>query len=290
MRWIAYSGLTLLAAVGRLPAAETLLPALKVMSFNLRYATPEDGEDQWDNRRALAAETVSLFGPDLLGIQEGLDFQVAYLEERLPDYAVHGRGREADGSGEQSALFYRRDRFELLDAGHFWLSETPDVPGSRSWDSACVRLCSWVKLRDRRAGGATLLYLNTHWDHLSEEARLESARLMRTRLEALDPSLPVIVTGDFNTTEDRPPYDLLVLQSGARGRLLFDSFRELHPEPGADEGTFNDFGRASTEERIDWILHSAHFVPLRAEIDRLSENGHYPSDHYPVEVVLRLRP
>ncbi len=130
-------------------------PAIRVMSFNIRYGTAADGENHWDRRKEFLAETIAAFDPDLLGTQETLAFQRDYLAERLKGYTAYGAGRD-DGRerGEMAAVFFRAGRFEKLDGGHFWLSEKPDVAGSKSWDAALTRIVTWLKLRDRRAGRA----------------------------------------------------------------------------------------------------------------------------------------
>ena len=290
MNLIILSLALLLLATGRSTAAEQPHPAVKVMSFNIRYGAADDGDDRWPNRSDLVAETITLFDPDLLGTQEVLGFQADFLKERLSGYGWHGRGRDADGDGEQAAIFFREDRFELLDSGHFWLSETPEIPGSVSWDSSLTRICTWVKLADKEADNAEIMFFNTHWDHRGAEARLESAKLIRSRVAALDPSIPVIVTGDFNTFEDRAPYRHLVLEGFEGRQLLIDSYRSAHTEQQSDEVTFNGFRGAREGQRIDWVLHSPHWVTLLSEINRINENGRFPSDHYPVEAILRLKP
>ncbi len=150
------------------------------MSFNIRYGLANDGANSWEFRKERVAETIRVDGPDLLGTQEVQKFQLDFLLERLPGYAFAGVGRE-DGreKGEYCALFYREDRFENLGSGHFWLSATPEVPGSRSWDTSMSRMVTWVRLRDRRGGDRPFLFANTHFDHRGSQARLESARLVR---------------------------------------------------------------------------------------------------------------
>src|SRR3954453_19665447 len=127
-------------------------PPVRVMSFNIRYGTAKDGENAWEKRKEFLAETVAAFDPDLLGTQETLAFQRDFLAAKLAGYGVFAAGRD-DGkeAGEMAALFYREARFEKLAGGHFWLSETPDVPGSKGWDAALPRVATWVKLRDRVA-------------------------------------------------------------------------------------------------------------------------------------------
>ncbi len=265
--------------------AQTAAP-LRVMSFNIRYGTAGDGENRWENRRDVLVETIRRFDPDLLGTQETLAFQADFLSQQLPGYTRVGAGRD-DGKdkGEQVAIFFKTDRFEKVAAGHFWLSETPDQPGSRSWDAAITRMVTWAKLRDRH-GGREFLWLNTHWDHQGTQARLESAKLMRRWLAEHASRRPVVITGDFNSTEDAPPYRRLLEGADAAPKLT-DAYRHAHPARQPDEATFHAFTGKRDGSRIDWILCSPDFTPVEAAIDRSSRDGRYPSDHFPVTAVLR---
>jgi endonuclease/exonuclease/phosphatase family metal-dependent hydrolase len=187
--------------------AAEVKPDVRVMSFNIRYGTANDGVNRWELRRDFLVETVRAFSPDLLGTQETLGFQRDYLAEKLPEYDHLGVGRD-DGRerGEMMALYYRKDRFEKLDGGHFWLSETPDIVGSKSWDSSLPRMVTWVKLRDRRQESLSpIVFFNTHFDHMGTTARLESAKLLRRKIASFSDTCSVIVTGDFNTDEASPP-------------------------------------------------------------------------------------
>lgn len=269
----------------------TAAEPLKVMSFNIRYGTAKDGTNEWSHRRDLVLKTIQEFGPDVLGLQEVVAFQADYLRAHLPGYAFHGVGRE-DGAarGEFVPLMYRQDRFVLEDSGHFWLSETPDVPGSISWDSSLTRMVSWVRLRDRQGGSGSIVFANAHFDHRGEQARLESARLIRQRAEAVAAEYPVVLCGDFNTTEDRQPYAILMGGEETNGPKAIDSYRALHPQRSPDEATFHNWTGRRAGSRIDWILTSPHFEVLQAAINYTSEQGRYPSDHYPVQAVVRLKP
>ncbi len=263
---------------------------VRVMSFNIRYGAARDGENHWDNRKAFLVETIRAFDPDLLGTQETLGFQRDYLAEHLPEYAHLGVGREDGGdTGEMMALFYKKERFEKLAGGHFWLSETPEQVGSKSWDSSLPRMATWVKLRDRRVPAAPpLLFLNTHFDHLGASARLESARLIRRQVALLGENCSRIVTGDFNTAEKSEPYQALFAIRGNEPSPLVDTYRVAHPESGKAEGTFSGFKpNAIDGPRIDWIAVSPDWQVLAAEIDRTARNGRTPSDHFPVTAVLR---
>jgi endonuclease/exonuclease/phosphatase family metal-dependent hydrolase len=259
---------------------------LRVMSFNIRYGTAADGEDHWEKRRELLFATVEAFKPDLLGTQEVLAFQADELRKRLTGYGFVGAGRDdGQGKGEMTPIYFRTDRFEKLDEGHFWLSETPDKPGSKGWDTSLPRVASWVKLRDK-AAKRELYFFNTHFDHRGQKARLESAKLIRKRLGALPGDPPAVVTGDFNTGEGSEPYQALV---GGEGVKLTDAYRAAHPTRAKDEGTFNGFKGTRTGPRIDWILHTEHFAATAAAIDHTSKGGRYPSDHFAVTAVLRWK-
>jgi endonuclease/exonuclease/phosphatase family metal-dependent hydrolase len=264
---------------------------LRVMSFNVRYGTAGDGEDAWEHRKEFLVETIEAFSPDLLGTQETLGFQRDVLAAQLPDYTPFAAGRDDGGErGEMMAVFYRTDRFEVLDRGHFWLSETPDQPGSTSWDSSLPRMVTWLRLRDLRTPDAPpIAFFNTHFDHRGPVARLESARLLRRMIARLAPEDRVVVTGDFNCAEGSPPYRALFAEDADPGPRLIDSYRAEHPEPGPDEGTYSGFRADATDgARIDWIACSSHWSIDSAAIDRTSRNGRTPSDHFPVTAILRL--
>lgn len=260
---------------------------MRVMSFNIRYGTANDGENHWDKRKDFLLETIRAFKPDLLGTQETLGFQRDYLAAHLPDYEVLGVGRD-DGKekGEMTALYFRRDRFEKLAGGHFWLSETPDIAGSKSWDAALTRMVTWVKLRDRRQPkNRPLMFFNTHFDHRGVQARIEAAKLLRQRVVTAAQTCRVIVTGDFNAGDDSEPYHAFFAGTDAP---VQDTFRLAHPTRAAAEGTFSGFQATNTSgPRIDWIGASRDWQVSKAAIDRTARDGHTPSDHFPVTAVLR---
>lgn len=263
---------------------------LRVMSFNIRYGTANDGENHWDKRRDFLIETIRAFNPDLLGTQETLAFQRDFLAEQLPVYDHLGVGRN-DGreDGEMAALYYRRDRFEKLDSGHFWLSETPDRPGSKSWDSALPRMVTWVKLRDRQVPkGPSITFFNTHFDHQGEIARQESARLLRSEITRLAAGGSVIVTGDFNAAESSEPHRALFDPQDGLPSPIVDTLRVVYPDRGSAEGTFSGFRADRTAgPRIDWIGVSRDWEVREAAIDRTAKGGYTPSDHFPVTAIVR---
>ena len=262
------------------------LPPVKVMSFNIRYATTADGANAWSRRREVVLETIRTFYPDLLGAQEVLASQADYLHAGLSDHTFHGVGRD-DGrtAGEFAPVLWRTARFERAEAGHFWLSPTPDTAGSRGWDAACVRMVSWVVLADRKAEGRRFLFANTHFDHRGKAARLASARLLKRRLVELAGGLPIVLTGDFNATEDDPPYRELIDKAPGWA----DAYRLAHPHRTSWERTGAGWRGKRKGSRIDWILHSKAWKTLSAAIDVTNDEGRYPSDHRPVRAVLRLR-
>ncbi len=288
-RWVAV-GLAVLV-VQRLALGDQVEPPVtlvRVMSFNIRYGTARDGDNAWPHRRQAVFGVIRDFGPDILGTQETLAFQLDELLEAFPSFAAVAAGRD-DGreAGEMAAVLYDRDRFEPLDSGHLWLSETPAVPGSRGWDAALPRIATWVKLRDQTVPqDAPILFLNAHFDHVGERARLESARLIRRSLATLGVGCRLVVTGDFNAAEASPPYAALFADAEA-GTKLLDTLRVAVPQATGPEGTFNGFVPSNTAgERIDWIGCSADWRVVAASIDHTVVAGRTPSDHWPVTAVL----
>jgi endonuclease/exonuclease/phosphatase family metal-dependent hydrolase len=258
------------------------------MSFNVRNSGMDDGENGWSHRKGLFFQTVAAFGPDLLGLQEVLADQHDDVAAAMPGYTLSGVARD-DGkrAGEWALVAFRTDRFEKLGGGDFWLSPTPDRP-SIGWDAACIRICSWVKLRDRTTNHE-LLFANTHWDHVGVVARRNAAALIKQRLPTLSAGAPVVLTGDLNSTED-DDWVVSLLHPSAPGDVpLTDSYREAHPKRLPAEASFHDFTGGSEGSRIDFILHGPEFRTTAAGIDRTTKDGRYPSDHFPVTAVLEWR-
>jgi len=286
---VAWVGMALVAAAEPKPGGSAAAP-VRVMSFNIRYATAPDGENAWEKRKEFLAETIATFDPDLLGTQETLASQRDFLAAKMAGHAAFAAGRD-DGkdAGEMAALFYRKERYEKLDGGHFWLSETPDKPGSKGWDAALPRVATWVRLKDRLAPSLPpVLFLNTHFDHRGVKARAEAARLIRIKVNELGKDSRVIVTGDFNAGEDNDPYRALFAEVDGKPSPLLDTFRVAHPTRGKVEGTFSGFKAGSVAGgRIDWIACSRDWDVRLAGIDRTAKDGRTPSDHFPVTAVLR---
>ena len=299
MRACILVGAVLLGCLGGLVHAERRSPEskpapdIRVMSYNIRYGTANDGPNHWNLRKDWMVETIRNFAPDLLGTQETLAFQKDFLAEKLSGFEAFGVGRdEGTDKGEMTALFYRKDRFEKVEGGHFWLSKTPEKPGSKSWDTSLTRMVSWVRLKDkaRSEDAAPILFLNTHFDHMGKVAREESAKLIRSKSLELAKGGPIILTGDFNAGDDEPPYAALFGDLEGKPSHLVDTFRLIHPKRGAEEGTFSSFSAKETKgARIDWIGCTRDWIIKNAAIDRTQKDGRTPSDHFAVTAVLGWR-
>lgn len=270
------------ASTGGSAAARSSADAFRVMSFNIRYDTPNDGENAWPHRKDMAASVIRFHDADFAGLQEALLGQIEDLAARLPGYEWIGVGRtDGKSEGEFTPIFYRADRFEAVEHDTFWLSETPAVPGSKSWDTAITRIATWGIFRDRRTG-ERFVVLNTHFDHIGTEARAESARLIVERLAAFD--LPTIVTGDFNTTPDSEPYRILT----ADGIGLNDAFDVTQFPHHGPTTTWNGFEAIEPDRRIDFVFVDDDVRVIRHGILSGTVDGRFPSDHLPVLAEVRL--
>lgn len=255
---------------------------VRVMSFNIRYGTANDGEHRWPARRTLVAATIRDHAPHVLGVQEALRSQLDDLASALPGYLELGVGRE-DGraAGEYAAILVDTVRMEVLSSGTFWLSDTPEVPGSMQWGNRITRITTWVRMRDRATGETVRVY-NAHWDHESQPSRERSAALLLQRIAgdgAQDDA--VLVLGDFNADEANPAFRQLI----APGSGLRDSYRDRHPDSGA-VGTFNAFRGDSTGGKIDAILVGRTWTVLEAGIDRRRWGSLWASDHFAVWAIV----
>lgn len=260
-------------------------PPLRVMTFNIRYGAAEDGDNSWPHRKALVAQTIRDFDPDVLGLQEAQPMQIEFLRKALAAYECVGRSRTRDNADEQCAVMYRRKRFALGHQATFWLSETPEVIGSKSWDSSLPRIVTWVELTDRKRANVTRVF-NTHFDHEGEQARLESARVLRGKIDAL-PALPTIVLGDFNTADDSAPHDVLTRPT-ASSLILRNAYRSIYPQRAVDEATYHGFHGKRPGKPIDWILYSSHFTCDAACLETGTTGERLASDHFAVGAVLSI--
>ncbi|MDR7273036.1 endonuclease/exonuclease/phosphatase family metal-dependent hydrolase [Pelomonas saccharophila] len=259
--------------------------ALRVATFNLRLNLASDAPNDWPHRKALVKALIQYHDWDLFGTQEALPEQVADLEQ-LPGYRRVGVGRDdGAGRGEHAAVFIRTSRLELLRQGTFWLSETPERP-SKGWDARCCnRIVTWAELRDRQAPQAGSFFLfNTHFDHEGVVARRESARLLLSRWKALAGDAPALVIGDFNAAPGSEPVQLL-------RAALRDARDSSRTPPYGPEGTFQGFridAPLAEQDRIDHIFHTPGIEVLKWAALTDSRQGRFPSDHLPVQAVVRL--
>lgn len=259
------------------PVAAGEAVSLRVMTFNVRYASPNDGVNLWENRRALTLKTIVDQQPDLIGMQELLLGQATWLKSQLPHHAWFGKGRngnEVDGNGnEHMGLFYDTRRLTLLRQGDFWYSETPDVPGSANFDGPMPRMATWGEFEDTRNGKRFFLF-NTHLPHTdaAEALRERCARLLLARIRQLAGDAPVVVTGDFNAHPDGPTHKLLTAQ-------LSDAWEQA-PKRSGPEKTAHAF-TGNPDARIDWVLFRKFGIRSVHSVDD-HEGPLYPSDHYPV--------
>ncbi len=264
-------------------------PRTRAMTFNIRFAGEGDrGQRAWANRADLVRDVIASSDPDIVGVQEALAEQVDWLQKAFPSHTLVGVGR-IDGrrGGEATPILFRTDRYTLLASGHFWLSPTPNVPGSRGWDAACERMATWVRLHDR-TDGRTVLAVNTHFDHVGAESRRESARIVRAFIGSTRDGAEVILLGDFNAPADGPNSDVhsMLCAPGSPAGGLQDAYRAVFPIPDATEATFCGWEGAIRGGRIDWVLVSEGWRAESAVIDRRMRGYQTPSDHYPVIVDL----
>ncbi|HEX6890904.1 MAG TPA: endonuclease/exonuclease/phosphatase family protein [Chryseolinea sp.] len=254
---------------------------VKVMTYNIRLDTPVDSINQWPKRTQKVVDLIRKYDPDILGVQEAIHHQLMDLVKNLPQYDYVGVGRD-DGKtkGEYSAILYKKNKFSVLQQGTFWLSETPDVPGSKSWDAAITRVASWAKLRDNKTK-KDFLSINTHFDHIGKEARRNSADLLKKKANELGKTLPVIITGDFNCTRSDPPYSTIMDPQGIK---LTD------PLPGEPVGTFCGFKVNGIECRaIDYLFCTEHWTASDYNVITDNDGKYYPSDHLPVMTTFTLK-
>lgn len=261
-------------------AQQNTYGSLNVMTYNIRYNNPGDSINAWPNRKEWVKSLVMFYDTDILSIQEGLSDQVDYLQTAT-GFAVEGVGRD-DGkkAGEFTAIYYNPKRFVKRVSGHFWLSETPEIP-SKGWDAAIVRICTWIRLYDKVRKQEFFVF-NTHYDHLGAVARVRSSELIQKQIPLIAGDFPVILTGDLNVTPETESVGTL--------RTFLSDAREVSQEPPyGPEGSFSGFKfTAPLKDRIDYIFTSKHLKVLKYGILSDSKDQRFPSDHLPVLARLRI--
>lgn len=255
--------------------------ALRVLTYNVRFASSES-PNSWADRRPVARVMLQELHVDLIGMQEVLEGQLNDFAADLPEFQWIGIGRDAGGQGEFMAVFYRSARLAAVEHGHFWLSETPHVPGSSSWGNVCNRMVTWIRFRDKSAA-REFYFFNTHLDHQSQVSRDKSAELIVKRTSKLAADVPVVLVGDFNSADTTSSVYQTLLSAGfedtwtkamQRGPEL-NTYHAYRPQPRGDD-------------RIDWILTRGRAQTELARIVDFQLNGQYPSDHHPVLAKIRF--
>ena len=248
---------------------------IKIMSFNVRYKNNHD-EQSWDIRLKRIVPLIKNAAPELIGFQEVLHPQLLDLAGSFDEYGHAGAGRE-DGKtkGEYALIFFKKSRFDLLDSGTFWLSETPETP-SFGWDAVCIRICTWVRLADKITG-KEFYHFNTHIDHVGKKARLKGAEMIRAAV--LGKNAPAVITGDFNSFEGSPVYKIMT------GEGLYDA--KYAAESTMSHGTANAFivMDISAFSPIDYIFFAGGGFSVKSyKVLVNGQEGEFSSDHYPVLV------
>ncbi len=250
-----------------------------ILTCNVRTAQADDGLNNWENRKDLCARVIASRNPDVIGFQEMDLIQFRDLQDRLSGYDSYGLGDTPVGYRPTNAIFFRRERFYFVTGGGYWLSETPHVAGSKSWDSVCVRLANWVRLVDRPSGREFRL-INTHLDHMGQKARENQARLIMEDSAAYPDDFPQVLVGDMNCDDQNPALTQLLESSWRDTYTLANGGGENLPTFHEFKGEQDDGNRA----KLDWILIRGKWGPVAsADIVRDADEPLYPSDHYFVE-------
>ncbi len=268
--------------------------AIQIMTYNIRYLNRMDGPDHWMHRANTVADVIRR--GDIVGLQEATRAQIDDLRPQLAEFDWYGVGRDdAKDGGEFSPIFWRRERFEALDRGTFWLGPDPQAVGQTAWGARIPRICSWVVLRTKAdlsdsANAGELLVMNTHFDHMSAEARVNSARLLREQASALAGKRDVIVMGDLNARPDAEPLRILTARDPSDFSLVDTITRSETPAQGP-AGTWNGFKQIDPNTRIDFILTRPDRPRVLAHRtdDPKTPSGRFASDHLPVTVTVQLK-
>ena len=252
---------------------------LTVMTYNIRYDNPKDGDNRWDNRKKFLVDQIKFYQPHAFGVQEGMAHQIDFIDHALPNYSYIGVGRD-DGKtkGEYSAVFYKNDQLDTLKQGTFWLSENPDEP-SVGWDASMERICTYALFTYEKT---SFWVFNTHFDHKGDQARVESAKLILKKINKLNTNnLPVIFMGDLNSKPTSKPIQFIT-QSLSDSKLSTAQFYGM-------ESTFNGFNNVyEKDKRIDYIFHSKNIKVLKSATLSQTYEQRFLSDHFPVIAHIRF--
>jgi endonuclease/exonuclease/phosphatase family metal-dependent hydrolase len=256
---------------------------LTVGTFNIRLQTSGDIGNLWQQRAPLVVDLIRFYDFDILGTQEGFANQLLDIKTALPYYSVYGKGRDGDDAGEHSSIFYKTAKFDLLDKGDFWLSETPEKP-SIGWDGRCCnRISSWIYLKDKKSK-KTFYVFCIHYDHEGQVARRESSKLMLKKIKEIAGDRPTILMGDFNGDHNSEPYKIIVNSNQLKDTYTLVDF------PYANNNSFQGYGKLLTGNNIiDHVFVTPQFRVSKWGILSDTFQGKYPSDHFPVLVKMKLK-
>jgi len=272
----------------KVPEPEEKTRIIRVLSFNIRYGTANDGENSWEHRKYLVSEIISRY--DIIGLQEALKFQIDDILEDSHFFEMTGVGRDdGDTLGEYSAILYNSERFNLLTYSTLWLSDTPDTPGSMSWGNHIPRIITWAKFKDIYTGERFFVF-NTHWDHESQDSRVKSARFLRETINDIAHyDNPVVITGDFNAVPESPEMQIITAQNKNDDDMTFRfSYIDINPE-GDLHGTYHDFNGTRDGDKVDYVIVNRLIKTLEARVIHENDGGRYPSDHFPVMAEIMMK-
>ena len=258
---------------------------ITVMTFNIRYDNPRDSINSWPNRVGIVCELLKKEKPDLLGLQEALWYQYEAIDSAIIGYSSVTKGRD-DGKkkGEMNPVFYNVNRFDWVRDNTFWLSETPDKPGSKGWGASLPRIVTWVELTDKK-DHKPLYYFNTHFAHDSDSARIMSAGILLREVKRIAGKNRFVITGDFNSSPESKAYSILTESSSSRS-LLKDSYMISKTKHEGPVYTTNSFRDEPGKSRIDYIFVKRGIKVLNNSTIVKKEGPVFVSDHWPVKATI----
>ena len=277
---LALLSIVILAGCSKQPELTTI----NVATFNMRYDNPDDSLNNWQYRKERIAQFIKDQKVEIVGTQELLQNQVDDLKALLPEYDMVGVARDnGKDEGEYAAIFYLRDRFDALDSNNFWLCENPDSVGMKGWDAACTRIATWAKMQDK-ATGKIFMAVNTHFDHVGEVARRESALLIISKIKEIVGDRPAFLTGDFNVDSTSNAYETITTNE-----FVLNDSRKLAKTVEGTDYTWHDFGKLPAEERgiIDFIFTTPSIEVLKVYIPQENADA-LLSDHNPQVATLQF--
>lgn len=249
---------------------------LRVASSNIRFANPNDGANDWPMRLPLWSKLINDFDPMIMGTQEGRRPQLLEAEESLHHLKLAQDHRNWISQRMYPCIFYNPNKIQPLRSGDAWLSETPEVAGSKSFESAFPRLCTWMEAQVIESK-KNFFFVNTHLDHVKDQTRSMQIEVVIQTIQLQNTNqLPVILCGDFNEEPNgevrRKINQILALQ---------DPWLSLDL---SEETSHHQFcGENSDGSRIDWILCDTSMKPISIELDKSHQDHLWPSDHFIVK-------